>query len=159
LVRFSPDGSHLLTAGRKAIGAPSDLTIWQLPAGVPEFEARVHSSYAYSAEFNHDGTRFFAAGEDGNINVWDVKTGDLISSIHDVDSILSARFLGDSNKILSMLGRGDISIWGTDGRCEANLRHPVAFTDTALDPSNRLVAVAGIDGAVVPYLLNLFNPS
>jgi len=71
LVRFSRDGSRLVTASRDLTGRVWDVLTGECIAAI----AGDGEGFILSADFSPDGRRLATAGSDGRVAVWDAATG------------------------------------------------------------------------------------
>jgi WD40 repeat protein len=71
-----------------------------------------HTSYVTSVVFNHDGTKIVSGSRDNTIRVWNVDTGECISTLkcHTRD-VFSVRFNHDGTKIVSGSDDETIKVW------------------------------------------------
>ncbi len=77
IVRFHPNGKHLLTAGRDA-----HLSVWELsgnPLMMKTLPAHYYSIYAL--EFSPDEKYFATASRDKTIKIWDTETFEFLAKI------------------------------------------------------------------------------
>jgi len=71
LVRFSRDGSRLVTASRDLTGRVWDVSTGECVSPI----AGDGEGFILSADFSPDGRRLATAGSDGRVTVWDAATG------------------------------------------------------------------------------------
>jgi WD40 repeat protein len=79
-VRFSPDGSQILTG----VG-DGKARLWDAFTGELVLELAGHPEWAISVGYSSDGSQVIAGGDDGSAWVWDATTGKqmLILTGHD----------------------------------------------------------------------------
>jgi WD40 repeat protein len=74
-LKLSPDGIHV------AIGGDESLEIYNTLTGRPDTTIAGHVGVVRSYRFSPDGTRLITGGGNGNCQVWDVASGDLVISL------------------------------------------------------------------------------
>lgn len=95
-VHFSPDGSHVVTAG-----TDGGVSVWGLETGAP-MRLRGHVAYANAAVYSADGRRLVSVDSDGVMRIWAIDVGDLVAIAEarltrDFSDVECRRFLhGDS---------------------------------------------------------------
>jgi WD40 repeat protein len=78
-VRFHPDGSRAA-----AVAGSSELAIWDLAAGERTLAAEGATAATYHAAMSLDGGMLALSGHHGVHSIWDVPTGELLRTMHDV---------------------------------------------------------------------------
>jgi WD40 repeat protein len=73
LVRFSPDGSRIVTAGNEGAAR-----IWDVRTGKELHLLPSDANAVNDAQFSPDGQRLVTANDDGAARIWDVRTGKLL---------------------------------------------------------------------------------
>jgi len=99
------------------------------------------------AEFSPDGNRVATAGNDRSARVWDVTTGEPITSVleHE-DRTIRACFSPDGQRVLTTSGDGTARIWNSDtGEQLVVLRHASRIDHAEFSPDGRRVLTAGYD--------------
>ena len=76
VVRYSPDGAFLLTAGKDAHLNIWDVENYELIRSIP-----AHNWAIYDIVFNPDATLFATASRDKTIKIWDAKSHELLKRI------------------------------------------------------------------------------
>ncbi|KAJ8797081.1 hypothetical protein J1605_001891 [Eschrichtius robustus] len=105
--------STLLVSGTKE----GTVTIWDLTAATILHQIPCHSGTVCDTAFSPDSRHVLSAGEDGCLNVVDVQTGTLISSLTSDEpqrctfSSYSWCFLWDGNSVLSGSQSGELLVW------------------------------------------------
>jgi WD40 repeat protein/serine/threonine protein kinase len=152
-LRFSPDGTRLVTASQDQTAR-----LWDARTGELTAVLRGHTDMVTAARFNPDGSRVLTFSEDKTLRVWDPLTGDLIVTV-----------LGTAKRVFgndvaegvayhppsgTVAGRGyqegEINLWNLE--LLEGLRvlrgHSSFVYDTAWSPDGSRIASAGWDGAV-----------
>lgn len=154
----SPDRKTLATAGgdhRRA--GPGELILWDLETGKPR-KTFAGVETIWGVAFSHDGTLLAGAFVKGEIKVWDVKTGDVRTTLS-VPYCRPVAFSRD-DKILAAgygkapfktePGKGGVRYWDTTSwKAKADLpghEHVVLTLDYS--PDGRLLATASEDGRI-----------
>jgi len=65
VVRFSPDGSRILTAGRDAA-----IHVWDAESYEEVVQLRGHDAYVFSLDFSPDGKTLVSGSGDGTVRLW-----------------------------------------------------------------------------------------
>jgi|GEM_PF-2452457 len=80
-VRFSPDGTKLVTATIDPRGwqFPARLQLWNVAEGRLLVEFRGHRAAVNAATFTPEGTGLISCGADGQVCRWNAHTGELVS--------------------------------------------------------------------------------
>lgn len=150
---FHPNGSQLATAN-----AHSTVILWDVVDGselfvLPEsiLEGQYTGLAVYVIEFNKDGSRLVAAGEDGVVNVWDTKTGVNRLNIHAHGrGITWADLSPDGNSIVTASFFGGVArIWSaSDGSELATINHGSIINDVVFSTDGTRVVTVGSDPTV-----------
>lgn len=161
MVRFSPDGQLLATAGADGL-----VKLWTFDAteqgyrAIPVQTLEAHAGIVYAIDFSHDGRILASGGADGVIRLWRVGRASsdyettLIDSLEGHDGIVySVSFSPDRNRrILASAGQdGTVRLWEWGGML-SNFKilqgHVDAVMKVSFDPSGRLLASASRDDTV-----------
>lgn len=135
LVRYSPDGRWLATAGfdfrLRIHDAATQSQVW------PDLH---HHSLVRAVEFSSDGQLMVAGTADGLVRVWDLA----ISSGQSPESAEVQRksaFDTESRRLALNRGGGQIGIWDTlEQNYGLSIEAPKVVSHIVLSPDNRLVA-------------------
>jgi WD40 repeat protein len=134
-VAFSPDGSLLAVADRRADGsrAAGEVRLWQLRA--PEaLTIRVPGKAVRSLDFARDGQSLVTAQDDGGVAVWDASTGEPLRKLAGHrGAVRAVAYRPDGKQIASAAvaedgGAGELVFWdAATGR--PVFRHPLQAAD------------------------------
>lgn len=76
-MKFSPDGAMLLTTCRNGPPCSNEpQIIWNVASGQRMTQPKKHDNIVLASAFSPDGALVATAGFDGDINIWDPKTGE-----------------------------------------------------------------------------------
>jgi len=122
VVKFSPDGSRLITAGGPVLllWKVKESPLWQKLIGIGSLSVKAirvnkHRPYIYSVDFSPDSQYYAAAGEDGGINVWRVKDGMKLWSTGPGESAVWDICFSPGNKFLATAGKnGKVKLYDTE---------------------------------------------
>lgn len=96
-VEVTPDGRHLVTAGRNKL-----IKLWDLQTGQLEVTYEGHETSVTSLSMSPDGKRLCSSGNDDTIRQWDLESGELLSTIDAHDGgIRKATYSPDGQLIAS----------------------------------------------------------
>jgi WD40 repeat protein len=156
-VAFSPDGKllALCASDDSNFRAPGGIKIWDLAANREREGFAGAKVSALAVAFSPDGKLLASASPTSPaVNVWDVKSGKLVTKIQDSAAVRHLAFSPDGKLLATGHGRtarrgdGSVQIWDTTtwqevAFCQAHrsLTVSVAFT-----PDSRTLVTAGMDG-------------
>lgn len=106
-VRFSPQGSLVVTASRDA-----SARLWNAIDGRPTIELKGHQGQVYGAEFSPDGRQVVTASSDKTARLWSVETGATVLNLagHQAD-VYHASFSFDGRRVVTASGDGTACLW------------------------------------------------
>lgn len=114
---------------------------------------RGHTRNVTSVRFSSDGARVVTASRDGDVRLWDARTGELLRTLREhLGTVAHAEFSPDGRWIVSA-GPSTAGLWASDtGRLQFFLRgHEARLTSAAFDPTGTRIVTAGRDGTVRVY--------
>ncbi|MEX1228952.1 MAG: WD40 repeat domain-containing protein [Planctomycetaceae bacterium] len=96
-VRFSPDGTKLLTStiDPRSWQFPGRLQLWDTSTGKPLWEFKGHRITVNSAVFSEKGDELTSCGADGQVCRWNVATGECISDTFRPHGLSHAGLISD----------------------------------------------------------------
>lgn len=102
-VRFSPDGTSLVTATADPRGwqFPGRLQLWSVPTGKLVRELRGHEVAVNAAVFSPDGKELTSCDADGMVSRWNAITGEQLGNLHRPYGLSHAGVMG-SGGLLAM---------------------------------------------------------
>ncbi|KAM9050522.1 protein FAN isoform 4-T4 [Megaptera novaeangliae] len=132
--------STLLASGTKE----GTVTIWDLTAATGLHQIPCHSGTVCDTAFSPDSRHVLSAGEDGCLNVIDVQTGMLISSMTSDEP--QRCFLWDGNSVLSGSQSGELLVWDLlGGKIRERIQgHTGKLSAADLPPPNLLFPPADV---------------
>ncbi|MCW5560114.1 MAG: hypothetical protein KIT22_20035, partial [Verrucomicrobiae bacterium] len=107
-VRFTPDGTRLVTASDDAL-----VRIWDVATGRCVLTLP-HDGLVWDAQFNFDGTLLVTSCWDFNAYVWDLRSERLLSRLAHGNRVLSAEFSPDGRWLLTS-SRSEARLWRREG--------------------------------------------
>ncbi|MDP6812278.1 MAG: pentapeptide repeat-containing protein [Alphaproteobacteria bacterium] len=96
---FSPDGSHILSAGDDGT-----LRLWGAESGEEIMVLRGHENWVRACAFSPDGGRILSAGYDGTLRLWGADSGNAIRVHGHVQGGGVAVWEPGSNRVISVTG-------------------------------------------------------
>ncbi len=145
-VRFSRDGSHLLTGSYD-----STARLWNLRDGSAR-TFRGHDWWVWSAEFSPDEKRIVTASQDGSAIVWDAATGAASPPyLGHAGPVLAATFSPDGMLVASASRDQRIHLWDPRAVREVDVAEALSADDRSTAdraaPDRPLNAAAGTTAA------------
>jgi WD40 repeat protein/tetratricopeptide (TPR) repeat protein len=159
-VAFSPDGrllafgsgrplAFLMGMGRKAEPAPGELKIWDVASGQEVRTLRGHGAGVNGVAFSPDGGRLVSASDDHSVKIWNVASGEVLSSF---DAVLpqAVAWSADGKRVAAAGGDLLVHVWEPESRREVlQLRgHSAACMGVAFSPDCRRLASTSHDTTV-----------
>jgi WD40 repeat protein/serine/threonine protein kinase len=150
----NPDGGVLDVAfhldGERLATAADDIKLWNRHTGKKLFSL-ADSEGCECIAFSPDGQRL-AGGKDGQVKVWDVRTGQILHSLDGFTNHTSGlAFSRDSRYLVSAHYDATVRVWDmATGHREDRIRtaHDWAILSLALSPDGTEVVTASIDEQV-----------
>lgn len=134
----------------------SHVKIWDVNTGEVKQSFKLGSYYAYSVDFSPDGKRLVAAGYRGEMKLWDVEAGKLITKMGGSASsyIYAAKFSPDGSVIASSVySNSPLRVWdGKTGKQVRAISHGMTSTyvyDLAFTTKGNVVITVGSDDAFI----------
>ena len=157
---FSPD-SRLVALGSDSRGS---IRLFDVASGseVREFRAPERSYYAEQLAFTSDGARLIAPSSNsfsgmrkelpGEIDVWDVASGNLIHALPFEEGLRRAAVSPDDRWVAAAMYEGTIAVWDLENGKRAGgefFGHLDSFGTLGVSPDGTQVVTAGNDGMAV----------
>ncbi len=151
-VAFSPDGAQAASGGMDG-----SIKLW--PAAAPDTQVlfRNGSGWVGTVAFHPDGQRV-ATAHDGDLRVWDPRTGEEHWSVVGPRGLMGRIglvFSPDGRFLIASSPDGGINLWNADtGHLERKLaRPPSSIQSAACTPDGLRLATAGGDGTITLWNL------
>ncbi len=149
-VRFSPDGSYLLSAATvwQSSGKKGGTMLWDLASG----QVRLHlsKSNAYVARFSRDGKTVFVGENEGWVKQYSIETGAEIQKYVCADlgrMILDLDFNPDGSRLLVASRDQKVTLWDT---ASGQLLQKISFTGDprklCWSPDGRAISLSHYSG-------------
>jgi WD40 repeat protein len=140
----SPDGSFIVSAGWESEPQVGSLKIWDRDSG-KESATFVTEQRAIACAVNFDGTIVAAAGDLGDLQLWDVASGQMLRTMaHEYDPLNRCAFSPDGALVASANNDGTTKLWETaTGECRRVTSGGLWCDFT---PDGRLIATADSKG-------------
>jgi WD40 repeat protein len=146
-VGVSPGSQYVAAAGRDG-----NIRLWQRAQA---FEAAPrllsHDSPVYSVDFNLHHRVMVAADRSGQVKIWNLETGTLVSALDVGQLVLDVRFSHDGNLIVLGGDNGLLQVWDWQGEEQRVLPlegHDNLVTQVRFNPQHTSLASADVDGLV-----------
>ncbi|KAG2054096.1 WD40 repeat-like protein [Suillus hirtellus] len=101
--------------GERVVSGSWDGTarVWDVKTGRTVLEIKNGHQYVWAVTYSPDNTKFATGGENENaVKIWNAKTGELLSTLHQDQSVRSLAWTSDGKKLLSG-SLGPIEIFDT----------------------------------------------
>ena len=159
-VAFSPDGKLLALCASDDSNATlaGGIKLWDLATNTERTPFAGAKVSALSVAFSPDGKQLASASPKApSVNVWDVATGKLVTTIQDSASVRHLAFSPDGKLLATghgggaRRGNGSVQFWDTTTWKETAFgQAPRALTvSVAFAPDGRTLATASMDGAAM----------
>ncbi len=147
-VAFSPDGAQAASGGMDG-----SIKLWPAAAPDPQVVFRNGSGWVGTTAFHPDG-HSVATAHNGDIRVWDPRTGEEFWRIvgpRDLLGRIGLNFSPDGRFLIASASDGTLNLWNSKtGSLVRRLSNsPSAIGDAALSPDGSLLAMAVGDSAVL----------
>ena len=144
-MKLSPDGKFLVTTSRDGTAI-----LWDWKTGKEKkYVLNGYKSFVSRSTFSEDGKLIAAGGKE--VRVWDVETGELVSSIdiqqQEIDQLKFVKnwlFVSDSKKVTVWNVKSGVLVAKLD-----NARAPIAFS-----PDRKILATRGTKNDVLLWGLD-----
>jgi eukaryotic-like serine/threonine-protein kinase len=153
-VCFSADGRYAASgSGGKGERKPDFLVrLWDVAERQELAPLVGHESWVTAVAFSPDGRGLLSGGADGSLNLWDLKSRQVVHRLrgHDPGRIYSVAFSADGKQALSGGGDKVILLWNVaTGRVERRLEgHAEAVTGAVFAPDGTHIASSALDGMI-----------
>ena len=146
-IRFSPDGSRVLTAGEDG-----KVHLWNSETGEAVFAPWSLGGAVTHAVFSSDGRRVAAAGRDGTAEVWDAVSGQALTPpLSHSGPVRWIDFSPDGRQVVTAAGK-TARVWEVvhvaKPQAVWELPHDDAVNVARFSPDGRWLATAGDEGVV-----------
>lgn len=113
-LKFSPDGSHILSAHKLSSPQHPSVRIWSLNKPISVQSYFHHPANVYGVEYLPDGDGFISAGSDSRIGVWSLERDQLVYLIKKhTGTVTCAAAHPSANTFASGGWTGTIKTWDT----------------------------------------------
>lgn len=149
-VRFSPDGSKLVSGG-----ADAEIRLWNVATGDLIAAFADHEGSVTTVDISPDGNRIVSGSWDTTLRLWDMASGEAILAINaHEDPIRSVDFSPDGDRILSASDDNTVRIWdaASGDQILAFKEHDNDVHAAVFSPDGSMVLSADADG-----LIHLWN--
>jgi WD40 repeat protein/serine/threonine protein kinase len=105
--RYSPDGTHIVTAS-----ADRSVRIWDASTGVLLVSMAGHTDRVFDAVYSPDGTLIASGSNDHTARLWDARTGTLLRTLSGHTArVNSVRFSPDGRRLVTASWDHSARIW------------------------------------------------
>lgn len=142
---FSPDGRLL------AFTEEDDIVVWDWTSRQPAHRLRGHLSTVMDVTFRSDSSTLASCGRDRRINLWNVRSGQLLRSMMGHRAFIGQVVFLGSNRLTSLGEDGTVLLWHTDlGLQLCSLHEDVSnpCLHMAVSPCHRWLALHLADGTI-----------
>ena len=166
-VAVSPDNATIATGGSDRQGW---VRLWEAKTGKPiERKFAGHSDTVLSVAFSPDGKKLLTSSYDKTARVWNVKTGELLTTLRGHTWwVWQAAFSNDGKQIVTVSQDGTALVWtdaSGDWTAPERIRksppfagHQGAVYTAAFSPDGSLVASGGYDKRVLVWKPSELKP-
>jgi WD40 repeat protein/DNA-binding SARP family transcriptional activator/tRNA A-37 threonylcarbamoyl transferase component Bud32 len=118
-VRFSPDGSRVVSGG----GAQAE--VWDVKSGEILFELEGHTEFINQLDYSPDGILIASTDDDGTARVWDATNGQLLAELANHNVIVQSIRFSPDGSLLATGDVGNVRLWDVATILEDDQADPV----------------------------------
>ena len=116
-VRFSPDGSRLLSTSGETVRA------WDAATNEPIAVMGGHTSPVMAVTLSPDGTLAASAADDGTVRLWDAVTYEMMAVMVHSSVVYAVAFSPDATRLATACRDGSVRLWDVARRTEVAALH------------------------------------
>ena len=147
MLRFSPNGQWLATAGGLGPGYSGLSQVWDWDAGTARTQPLKHTAYVQFAVFSPNGKLVLTGSDDHTARVWDAETGVPVAPPLHHNSVDDGTFSPDSQRVATAGADKMVRIWdATTGIEVGKLYHEDAVWSVAYSPDGQRLVTGCADG-------------
>lgn len=146
VVKFSPDGRSILSAGGNR-----SLKLWDATTAKCLLTFEGHTNWITSAAFSPDGSLIVSGGTKGKLLLWDAMSAKCLLAFNGHEGVVtSTAFSPDGRSVVSASGDGTVRLWDTTtAKCILIFEgHATRVSSAAFSPDGRFIVSAGGDGTL-----------
>jgi len=154
-IAFSPDNQFFVTANNAFQLVWWELNVWKVDNGSLISTVRKEKIAYSDVAFSSDG-KYIIAGKTyygTGIGIWDSFSGKSVATLETDSAMPGISLSPDGGKVVSLGADGDMQIWDLANRIllyRSENVVPSTFTDLAISPDGRYLAIASWNDKVLP---------
>jgi WD40 repeat protein len=145
-IAFNADGSFLASCG-----VDKTVRLWEVTSGREKRVLAGHTKFPQAVAFRPDGKRLLTGDDDAKIFVWDVATGEAVTTWKADKQVSCLAYSPDGRRVASSGSDFNITLWddATGERVSKLTGHVSLVLEVAFSPDGRWIASSGADSKVL----------